>query len=40
MNIIHITATPVERRIFKKLERNEKVMGILLDMFKKQETGV
>lgn len=40
MNIIHITATPIERRIFKRLARNEKVMGILLDMFKKQELGV
>ena len=40
MNIIHLTATPVERRIFKKLARNEKVMGVLLDLFKNQEVGV
>ncbi|MBW2451232.1 MAG: DEAD/DEAH box helicase [Deltaproteobacteria bacterium] len=40
MNIIHIIATPVERRVFKKLSRNEKVMGVLLDMFKDQEIGV
>lgn len=37
MNIIHLTATPVERRIFKKLSKNEKIMGVLLAMFKDQE---
>lgn len=40
MNIIHLTATPVERRVFKKLGRNEKVMGVLLDLFKDQKLGV
>lgn len=40
MNIIHLTATPVERRIFKKLVKNEAVMGVLLQMFKDQELGV
>ena len=40
MNIIHMTATPAERRVFKKLSKNEKVMGVLLDMFKAQEIGV
>ena len=40
MNIIHLTATPAERRVFKKLSRNEKVMGVLLDMFKDQDIGV
>ena len=40
MNVIHLTATPVERRIFKKLAKNEKVMGVLLSMFKDQEMGV
>lgn len=40
MNIIHLTATPVERKIFKKLARNEKVMGVLLSMFNDQELGV
>ena len=40
MNIIHLTATPVERKIFKKLAKNEKVMGVLLDMFKDQEIGI
>jgi SNF2 family DNA or RNA helicase len=40
MNIIHLTATPVEKRIFKKLARNEKILGVLLDMFKRQEIGI
>jgi SNF2 family DNA or RNA helicase len=40
MNIIHLTATPIERRIFKKLARNQKVQNILLEMFKAQELGV
>lgn len=40
MNIIHLTATPVERKIFKKLAKNEKVLGVLLDMFKNQELGI
>ncbi len=40
MNIIHLTATPVERRIFKKLARNEKIMGVLLTLFKEQKLGV
>lgn len=40
MNIIHLTATPVERRIFKKLMNKEKVMNVLLEMFKDQELGV
>lgn len=40
MNVIHLTATPVERKIFKKLARNEKVLGVLLDMFKNQELGI
>lgn len=37
MNIIHLIATAVEKRIFKKLGKNEKVMHILLEMFKDQE---
>ena len=37
MNVIHLTATPVEKKIFKRLAKNEKIMGVLLDMFKKQE---
>lgn len=40
MNIIHLTATPVERRVFKRLARNEKVQNVLLQMFKDQEMGV
>lgn len=40
MNIIHLTATPVEKKIFNKLVKNEQVMGILLDMFQNQEMGV
>ena len=40
MNIIHLTATPVEKKIFKKLAKNEKVLGVLLDMFKAQEIGI
>ena len=40
MNIIHLTATPVEKKIFKKLAKNEKIMGVLLEMFKRQEIGV
>lgn len=40
MNVIHLTATPLEKRIFKKLARNEKIMGVLLGMFKEQELGV
>ena len=40
MNVIHLTATPVEKRIFKKLANKEKVMGILLSMFQSQEIGV
>ena len=40
MNIIHLTATPVEKRIFKKLAKNEKVLGVLLAMFKEQEIGI
>jgi len=40
MNVIHLTATPVERKIFKKLAKNEKILGVLLDMFKEQEIGI
>ena len=40
MNIIHLIATPVEKRIFKKLAKKEKVQGILLGMFRDQEKGV
>jgi SNF2 family DNA or RNA helicase len=40
MNIIHLTATPIEKRVFKKLARNEKVQNVLLSMFKDQELGV
>jgi len=40
MNVIHLTATPVERRIFKRLARNQKVQNVLLQMFKEQEMGV
>lgn len=40
MNIIHLTATPVERKIFKKLAKNEKILGVLLEMFKMQEIGI
>lgn len=40
MNVIHLTATPVERRIFKRLAKNEKVQNVLLQMFKDQEMGV
>jgi SNF2 family DNA or RNA helicase len=40
MNIIHLTATPIERRIFKKLARNQKVQNVLLEMFKAQDLGV
>lgn len=40
MNIIHLTATPVEKRIFKKLAKNEKILGVLLEMFKNQEIGI
>jgi len=40
MNIIHLTGTPIERRIFKKLARNEKIMGVLLSLFKDQKLGV
>lgn len=40
MNIIHLTATPIERRVFKKLARNEKVQNVLLSMFRDQELGV
>jgi SNF2 family DNA or RNA helicase len=40
MNIIHLAATPVERRVFKKLAKNEKIMGVLLSLFKDQKLGV
>ncbi len=40
MNIIHLIATPVEKKIFKKLASKQKVQGILLDMFQNQELGV
>jgi SNF2 family DNA or RNA helicase len=40
MNIIHLVATPVEKRIFKKLANKEKVQNVLLEMFKDQELGV
>ena len=40
MNVIHLIATPVEKKIFKKLARNEKVQNILLEMFQSQEIGV
>lgn len=40
MNIIHLIGTPVEKKIFKKLGKNEKVLGVLLDMFKDQEIGI
>ena len=40
MSIYHITATPVERRIFERLKKQESVMGVLLDMFKHNELGV
>lgn len=40
MNIIHLTATPIERKIFKKLAKNEKIQGVLLDLFKDQEIGI
>jgi SNF2 family DNA or RNA helicase len=40
MNVIHLTATPVERRIFKKLANKEKVQNVLLELFKDQELGV
>ena len=40
MNVIHLTATPLEKKIFKKLVRNEKVMGVLLELFKGQKLGV
>jgi SNF2 family DNA or RNA helicase len=40
MNIIHLTASPVEKRIFKKLANKEKVLNVLLEMFKEQELGV
>lgn len=40
MNIIHLTATPVEKKIFKRLAKNEKIQGVLLDMFKAQEIGI
>jgi SNF2 family DNA or RNA helicase len=40
MNIIHLQATPVEKKIFKKLAKNEKILGVLLEMFQRQEIGV
>jgi SNF2 family DNA or RNA helicase len=40
MNIINLTATPIEKKIFKKLAKNEKIQGVLLDMFKDQEIGI
>ena len=40
MNIIHLVATPLEKRVFKKLAKNQKVMGVLLEMFQRQEIGV
>lgn len=40
MNIIHLTATPIEKKIFKRLAKNEKTQGVLLDMFKDQEISI
>jgi SNF2 family DNA or RNA helicase len=40
MNIIHLEAAPIEKKIFKKLANNQKVMGVLLEMFQRQEIGV
>lgn len=40
MNVIHLIGTIIERRVFKRLAKNQKVMGVLLGLFKDQKLGV
>lgn len=38
-HVIHIESTPVERRMFKRLQRKQKMQGLLLDMFSEANDG-
>lgn len=37
-HIVHIQSTEIEKRIYNRLKQRQKVQGVLLDMFRNQET--